>query len=137
MSDALSHHGALIYIMVTMSAVDRKMTDAELTRIGDIVNQLPVFEDFDSEELVRTAEECGSVLSTEGGLDAILALVGKTLPEKLRETAYALAVEVAAADLDVRPEETRFLELLQDTLQLDMLTARAIERGARARHTTI
>ncbi len=137
MSDALSHHGALIYIMVTMSAVDRKMTDAELTRIGDVVNQLPVFADFDPEELVRTAEECGTILSTEGGLDAILGLAEKTLPEHLRETAYALAVEVAAADLDVRPEEIRFLELLQDALQLDTLTTRAIERGARARHTKL
>ena len=31
MAEPLNHHAALIYVMVTMSAVDRTMTDAELT----------------------------------------------------------------------------------------------------------
>ena len=137
MTDALNHHEALIYIMVTMSAVDRRMTDEELTRIGDIVHQLPVFRDFSAEMLVPTAEACGEVLSTEGGLDSILASAAGTLPKKLRETAYALAVEAAAADLEVGQEELRLLELLRDTLSLDNLVTAAIERGARARHTQI
>ncbi|MGE0613444.1 MAG: Tellurite resistance protein TerB, partial [Hyphomicrobiales bacterium] len=48
-------------------------------------------------------------------------------------TAYALAVEIAAADLDVQPEEMRLLELLAEQLNLDRLITAAIERGARAR----
>lgn len=134
---SLTHHEALIYVMVTMSAVDRKMTDQELTRIGDIVNQLPVFADFDAEALVPTAEACGEILSAEGGLDTVLATVANATPEKLRETAYALAVEVAAADLEVGQEELRFLELLSDALALDALATSAIERGARARHMQV
>src|SRR6185312_11667715 len=43
MTEPLNHHAALIYVMVTMSAVDRTMTDAELSRIGEIVSNLPVF----------------------------------------------------------------------------------------------
>jgi len=58
-------------------------------------------------------------------------------PDRLHETAYALAVEIAAADLDVKPEELRFLQMLRDALELDSLTCAAIERGARARHQTI
>ena len=61
MTEALNHHGALVYVMVTMSAVDRTMTDAELARIGEIVSNLPVFADFDQEHLVKTAEACGEV----------------------------------------------------------------------------
>jgi hypothetical protein len=38
MTEPLNHHAALIYVMVTMSAVDRIMTDAELGRIGEIVS---------------------------------------------------------------------------------------------------
>ena len=56
---------------------------------------------------------------------------------RLRETAYAVALEIAAADLDVRPEETRFLELLAETLEIDMLTKTAIERGIRARNKVL
>lgn len=38
---------ALIYIMVTVSAADARMTDAELSSIGNLVHRLPVFTGFD------------------------------------------------------------------------------------------
>jgi len=137
MTKPLNHHAALIYVMVTMSAVDRTMNDAELARIGEIVSSLPVFDDFDQEDLVATAEACGNILSDDGGLQRVLRLIKEGLPKKLRETAYAVALEVAAADLDVRPEETRLIELLRDTLDLDQITTAAIERGIRARNTVL
>ena len=62
-------------------------------------------------------------------------MIGTAVPPRLAETAYAVAVEVAAADRDVKAEEIRFLDLLRDRLNLDKLTTAAIERGARARHT--
>lgn len=137
MTEPLSHHGALVYVMVTMSAVDRTMNDAELARIGEIVSNLPVFADFDQERLVKTAEACGEVLSAEGGLERVLVLIRGALPKQLRETAYAVALEVAAADREVKPEEIRFLEMLGDTLELDQLTMAALERGIRARNTML
>ncbi|RMF09766.1 MAG: Tellurite resistance protein TerB [Alphaproteobacteria bacterium] len=133
MPEPISHHEALIYVMVTMSAVDRKMTDEELSRIGDIVSNLPIFDDFQEEQLVTYAEACGEILSSEGGLDEVLRLVALGLPKRLHETAYALALEVAAADMDVRPEEVRLLDLLAGALKLDKLITAAIERGIRAR----
>jgi tellurite resistance protein len=137
MTEPLNHHGALVFVMVTISAVDRTMTDAELARIGEIVSHLPVFADFDQEKLVKTAEACGEILSVDGGLNRVLATVRSTLPKKLRETAYAVALEVAAADMEVRPEEIRFLEMLGDALELDTLTRAAIERGIRARNIVL
>ena len=137
MTEPLGHHEALIYTMVTMSAVDRTMTDAELARIGEIVSNLPIFAEYDAERLVRTSETCGEILSQSNGLQQVLQLIRSALPKKLRETAYAVALEVAAADLDVRPEETRFLEMLSDNLELDKLTTAAIERGIRARNTVL
>ena len=59
------------------------------------------------------------------------------LPEKLRETAYALACDVVAADQTVTREEARLLDLLRYELQIGKLVAAAIERGARARHLTL
>ena len=135
MTEPLDHHAALIYAMVTMSAVDRTMTDAELSRIGEIVSNLPVFADFDQERLVKTAEGCGEVLSEDGGLDRVLVLIKSALPKKLRETAYAIALEGAAADMNVKAEEIRFLDMLSESLELDKLTTAAIERGIRARNT--
>jgi hypothetical protein len=125
---------ALIYAMVTMSAVDRIISDKELQKIGTIVGQLPVFSSFDLDHLVKTAQACGELLSDEDGLDKILDIISHSLPKKFHETAYALAVEIAAVGRDVTVEEIRFLELLRDKLHLDKLTTAAIERGARARH---
>jgi tellurite resistance protein len=137
MTEPMNHHAALVYVMVTVSAVDRAMTDDELHRIGEIVSNLPIFSDYDENDLVKTAEACGEILSADGGLQQVLRLVRDALPEKLRETAYAVALEVAAADRLVRPEEIRFLEMLGDTLELDRMTTAAIERGIRARNMTL
>lgn len=137
MTQTISPHAALIYIMVTMSAVDRSMSDRELQDIGNMVTFLPVFEGFSPEKLVQVSEECGAILQEEGGLEAVFGLAKESLPVRLRETAYAVAVEVAASDLTIEPEELRLLQILADTLELEKLTTAAIERGARARHAVI
>jgi len=137
MTKSLDHHEALIYTMVTTSAVDRTMSGAELARIGEIVSNLPVFADYNADGLVGASQACGELLGSESGLDLVLELIRNSLPTRLRETAYALALEIAAADLDVRPEETRFLELLAEALEIDMLTKTAIERGIRARNKVL
>jgi uncharacterized membrane protein YebE (DUF533 family) len=123
--------------MVAISSVDRAMTDDEFARIGEIVSNLPVFADCDDNGLVKTAEACEQILSADGGLQQVLRLVREALPEKLRETAYWVALEVAAADRLVRPEEIRFLDMLGDALELDRMTTAAIERGIRARNMTL
>lgn len=133
----ITPHEALIYVMITTSAADRQISDRELDRIAQSVRQLPVFMGFDENNLAKAAEHCGDLLSNEEGLDDLLDLIASALPRKLYETAYALAVDVAAADLRVPDEEIRFLELLRDALNLDKLVTAAIERGARARHQTL
>lgn len=130
-------HEALIYAMVTLSASDRRMTDRELLKIGDLVNTLPIFRDFDSERLIPIAEECGTLLQGEDGLANVLDIIANSLPERLYDAAYALSVEVAAADLHVEQEELRLLQMLRDRLDLDKLTVAAIERGAQARYRVV
>jgi len=129
----ISPQDALVYIMITTSAADTTMTDAELESIGNVVTRLPVFRGFDTAELPRLANECYALLAYEDGLEKILDLAHEALPEKLYDTAYALAVEVAAADLHVEQEELEFLQMLRDRWTLDELTVAAIERSARVR----
>ena len=129
----ISPQDALVYIMITTSAADTTMSDAELESIGNVVTRLPVFRGFDTVELPRLANECYALLADEDGLEKILDLAHDALPEKLYDTAYALAVEVAAADLHVEQEELEFLQMLRDRWKLDELTVAAIERSARVR----
>ena len=131
---AIDHHTALIYVMVLVSAADREMTDAEMRSIGEIVRFLPVFQDFDPEELPKVASSCVEILDEEDGLDRIFGLIGRALPERLRETAYAMACDVAAADLRAGQEELRMLEMIRHRLDIDRLAAAAIERASAVRH---
>ncbi len=57
-SGAISHHAALIYTMVLVSASDREMNDFEMSSIGQDVLRLPVFSDFDQNRLPAVAAEC-------------------------------------------------------------------------------
>ena len=133
----LDHHTALIYTMVLVSAADGAMSDAELRTIGEVINYLPIFEDFESQKLPTIAGDCAEILDDDEGLSKALEVIRGTLPKKLYETAYAIACDVAAADGSVQPEEMRLLEMIRDTLHIERLEAAAIERGARARHAIL
>ncbi len=133
----LDHHTALIYTMVLVSAADGRMSDAELRTIGEVVNYLPIFDDYESKNLPVAAGDCAAILDDKDGLARVLEVIVGLLPEYLRETAYAIACDVAAADGSVKREEARLLEMLRDTLHIDQLAAAAIERGARARHMVL
>ncbi len=131
---AIGHHAALIYVMVIVSAADREMTDAELHAIGAEVQRLPVFRDYDAGNLAHAAGDCAALLQDEEGLDTVLGIVKGVLPERLRETAYALACDIAVADGKLSQEELRVLQMIRNRLALDRLHTAAIERAARARH---
>jgi tellurite resistance protein len=109
------------------------MTDAELKKIGEIIGNLPVFKDFDHKELAKVAAGCADILADEDGLDRALAMIDSSLSPSLKETAYALACDVAAADRKVTDEEARILEMIRHRLKIERLVAAAIERAARAR----
>jgi tellurite resistance protein len=125
---------SLIYLMVTMSAVDRHMDDKELARIGRLVQFLPVFDQFDEADILPAAQTCHKLLSEPEGLDIILEIIKEAVPQRLHDTAYAIAVEIASADHGVKVEEIRLLQLLRDRFGLDKLTCAALERSAIARY---
>ncbi len=127
-------HDALIHLMIVAATSDSAITEKELTRITALIERLPVFEGFDGSRLESVANQCADVLNGPDGLDRVLDSAIASLPLKLQDTAYALAVEVTAVDLFLEQEELRFLELLRDKLSLDRLTTAAIEVAARARH---
>lgn len=133
MAKKVTVQAALIYVMVMVAASDGHMPDAELQRIGRLVRFLPVFQGFDPEEIIATARDIQAIVAGPEGLEIALETIRDALPNRLYETAYALAVEVATADLWLDNTEVRFLQLLRGRLDIDKLTAAAIERSAIAR----
>ena len=132
----LTPQEAAIYLMVIISASDREMDDSELARIGAIVRTLPAFRDFEQSQTLLVAQDCQKWLQRENGLDEILDAASAAIPETAHDMVYAIAVDVAIANLKVRPEEVRLLQILRERLTLDRATVTAIERAAKARHRT-
>ncbi|MCZ4262283.1 tellurite resistance TerB family protein [Limimaricola sp. G21655-S1] len=138
MSDtpSLTAQDALVALMIAVSASDENIRTSELVKISNMVNHLPVFADY-GDDLSGMASTVFDLLEQEDGLDALFGLIREALPERLYETAYALACDVAAADGNVTEGEGRMLEEIRYELKIDRLHAAAIERGARARHLTV
>lgn len=128
---------ALVYIMVIVSASDRDMGDQELARIGAIIRTLPAFEDFPQARTLAVAQDCQRLLSEEAGLEGVLALVAETLSPDLRETAYALGVDIAAADHAFELAELRILDIVRERLGIDAATVEAVDRAASIRHRAV
>jgi tellurite resistance protein len=126
---------ALVAVMIAVSASNEDIRTAELIKIQSAVNMLPVFAEFDVDHLKSISQVVFDLFEQEDGLDALFGLVREALPERLYETAYALACDVAAADGALDEAELRLLEEIRYELNIDRLHAAAIERGARARHT--
>nr|WP_203595021.1 MULTISPECIES: tellurite resistance TerB family protein [unclassified Salipiger] len=124
----------LVALMIAVSASDENMRTAELVKIESAVNMLPIFSDYDIDRMRVITDLVFDLFEQEDGLDALFGLLRDNLPERLNETAYALACDVAAADGTLREEELRLLEEIRYELDIDRLHAAAIERGARARH---
>jgi|SRR4051812_28085952 len=137
MTTTLNPQSALIYVMVVISASDGRMSDAELHAIGDIVRSIRAFEGFDENKIITVSKECAAILQEREGLTAVLGLAKEALSPHLRETAYALALEIALAEAPVLPEENRVLQLLRTEFEIDRLVAAALERGAIVRHHRI
>jgi tellurite resistance protein len=134
---ALTPQEAVIYLMVLTSASDGSIKDEELRTIGRVVRSFPMFAEADEQGLVETAEACGALMSSDGGLHKVLEAAAAALPAHLGETAYAAVVDVVTADENLDMTEIRVLELIRNALKVPDDGAQAIEHAARARHMTV
>jgi tellurite resistance protein len=131
---SLSPQDALVAVMIAVSASDEQMRTPELVAIQRMVNHMPVFAGYDSDRIRVIAQTVFDLFEEEDGLAALFGLIRDGLPVRLHETAYALACDVASADITLREVELRMLEEVREELHIDRLHAAAIEWGARVRH---
>ena len=130
---SLSIEDALVYVMVVTASSDAGISDRELRLISSLIERTPALEGFVLDRLEKVANQCIDKVNGEGGIDSVLDLAIGAIPQRLHDTAYALAVEVAVVDLQLPQEELRLLEMIRDRLEVDRLVTAAIEAAARAR----
>ena len=129
----LSPQEALVCTMVLVAATDG-ITDREIGVMAGLVQTMPVFHNFTTAELDSATEATIALLGEAEGLKHAGRLIREALEPRLRETAYALACDVVAADHSANQEALRMLEFVRDELHLDPLVAASIERATRARN---
>lgn len=134
---SLSPCDSLVAIMVAVSASDDNMRMSELVAIQRMVDHTPVFADYDVERIRIVSQTVMTLFEEEEGLDALFGLIREALPDKLYETAYALACDVGAADGRLYEGEIRMLAEIRDQLSISRLHAAAIELSAQVRHRVI
>jgi tellurite resistance protein len=134
---SLTPQDCLVAIMIAVTLSDETVRTSELVAIERTVNHLPVFAAYDVDRIRVMAQTVGDLFAEAEGLDALFGLVRENLPDRLWETAYALACDVAAADGTIRETELRLLEEMRYELDVDRLHAAAIERAARVRHMRV
>ncbi len=135
--DALNPAEALILTMVLVAAADGGITDREIGVMSGQVQTLPAFHDFTSGQLQEGTDAAVRLLNEDDGLQHAARLIRAALNPRLRETAYALACEVIAADQVAGQQTLQMLEFVETELHLDPLVAAAIQRGVRARYRRV
>jgi uncharacterized membrane protein YebE (DUF533 family) len=129
----LSAQEALVYTMVAAAEADHEIDDAEIRIIGDLVNHLPVFRGLDRPRATKMATACSKLLASTGGRERAFAMIREALAPQLRETAYAIACDVIAADSRLQRNEMQILERMRAELEVEPAMARAIEQVTRVR----
>ena len=128
---------ALVCTMVLVAAAGGGITDREIGVMSGLVQTLPAFNGFSSEQLESATEAAIDLLREDDGLNHAGRLIRDALPLRLRETAYALACEIIAGDGFADQPTLQMLEFVLGELQIDPLVASAIERAARARYRRV
>ena len=131
---ALDPQEALVCTMVLVAAAGDGISDREIGTMAGLVQTLPVFRGFSKGRLQVATDSVVALLLKADGLAHAAKLIREALEPRLRETAYALACDVLAADRSSDQDSLRMLEFIKVELAIDKLVAAAIERGARARH---
>jgi tellurite resistance protein len=135
--DALDAPEALVLTMVLVAAADGGMSDREIGVMAGQVQTLPAFHDFTADQLGSVTDAAVRLLNEDDGLQHAAGLMRSALEPRLRETAYALACEVVAANQVTKQRTLEMLDFVRSELHLDPLVASAIERGVRARHQRV
>ena len=135
--DTINAPEALVLTMVLVSAADGGMTDREIGVMSGLVQTLPAFQDFTSDQLADVTDRAANLLHEDDGLAHAGQLMRAALSSKLRETAYALGCEVVAGGDGAKRQSLEMLEFVRAELGLDTLISAAIERGVRARYQRV
>lgn len=125
--EPLSTREAVATVLYLMAASDGEISAEEKEQFVAISNRMQLFRKQTTHEFNEMIEKINALLNT-GGFDDTLSKAAAIIPPDLRQTAFALAVDLAFADGTIEDSEKDFLDVVQTSLEVsDDLAIKIIE----------
>jgi tellurite resistance protein len=126
-SDTFSKQEAFLAIALGASAADGNIAESEARGIFAYLLQMRMFDGYNERQLSDVFKKLIEILENEG-VGGLVAIAKSSLPNELRETAFACAVDIVLADGVVEDSEKALLEELQQVLDVsDELGGKILE----------
>ncbi len=119
---ALSPPESFAAILVIAMAADGYATDEEVRALRDSLYRMQLFKRFDEEHMAKMIDKLLGIMQRQGP-DALFQGAQASLPDELRETAYAVAADMTLTDGTLDASEQEFLSELATALAIPTATA--------------
>jgi tellurite resistance protein len=116
-SDTVTKQEAFLAIALATSAADGTIDESEAKGMFAYLLQMKMFNGYTSRQMSDLFKKLVTVLQNEG-VGGLVTIAKSSLPDDLRETAFACAVDIALADGVIEDSEKALLEELQQVLEV-------------------
>lgn len=104
---------SLLKIILLASVADGEIQPSELAMMNQIKASHPTLKKIKDSEVQEASADIYNKLSAGMELKHIIEQLGESMSETQRNTAYALAKEVCAADYEMHPAENDYINELE------------------------
>jgi len=124
------------YFKIMFLAVisDGEIHQAETDMLKNLKGLHPLIKDITDQSVTDALQEINDKINAGMKTKFLIEEIGDKLSEDQKQTAFALAKEVCAADFKVVPAETEFLDLIESVWAINEETINAIDLSIRLRY---
>jgi len=111
----LSKEESFVSIALAAVAADGIITQEEANGLIVGMMRMKMFRGYSSNQMGAVLNKCVNIVQKQG-VDALINLAKDSLAEDMRETAFAVATDLALADGEIAQEEKNILTKIQQAL---------------------
>lgn len=126
-NDKLTEADGMAGIALCAVAADGAITEEEAAGLGTSLARMKLYNGMSNRDVNKIFERCIKTVRSQG-VEHLMTVSAAAITPTLRPTAFTLAADLIMADGEVAPEEKRFLEKIQKSLDVsDDLALKIVE----------
>lgn len=126
-TDKLTEAEGMAGIALCAVAADGVITEEEAAGLGTSLARMNLYSGMSNRDVNKIFEKLIKVVRTQG-VEQLMSISAASITPTLKPTAFAVATDLLFADGVVAPEEKRFLEKIQKSLDVnDDLAVKIVE----------